>query len=114
MAIETKHPSAAKDRQLHRATDVKAAVDLVVLAEALGVARHARACTYPFHPDSTPSLSVQPRFFNCFGCDAKGDAIAFVQRMRSCGFRAALAWLAEWAGLAPPSKDYGARATPRP
>lgn len=36
----------------------------------------------PFHDDKNPSLSFTPvhkGLFYCFGCDAKGDAISFIQ-----------------------------------
>lgn len=37
----------------------------------------------PFHDESTPSFTVNPKkgFFHCFGCGAHGDAIAFIQRI---------------------------------
>ena len=35
----------------------------------------------PFHAEKTPSFHVHPDrgFFKCFGCDAAGDVIRFVQ-----------------------------------
>ena len=50
----------------------------------------------PFHADGgRPNLVVFPRSarWACFRCDARGDAIAFVQRMESISFREAAARL---------------------
>ena len=40
----------------------------------------------PFHEDDKPSLKVYPdtNTFNCFGCDAGGDVIEFIQRKENC------------------------------
>lgn len=45
----------------------------------------------PFHAENTPSFTVYrgrkgTQEFHCFGCDAKGDVIDFVQRFDSVGF----------------------------
>jgi DNA primase len=36
----------------------------------------------PFHDERTPSFSVnaEEKLFYCFGCQAKGDAIGFVEQ----------------------------------
>lgn len=42
----------------------------------------------PFHPDSNPSLKVDPEkgFFYCFGCQAKGNLSDFLNKLQSeCG-----------------------------
>ena len=46
----------------------------------------------PFHDDHHPSLSVNINngLFNCFACDAKGDVIAFYQRIKNVDFKTAL------------------------
>lgn len=46
----------------------------------------------PFHDDHTPSLVVYPhnQNFHCFGCQAHGDVITFIQRMESMSFGQAL------------------------
>ena len=33
----------------------------------------------PFHKEKTPSMQITDRFFKCYGCDAKGSLIQFVQ-----------------------------------
>lgn len=65
---------------------------LPTVAEAEGVALEAdgyefKACC-PFHGESTPSFTIfrgrkdnQWRF-HCFGCDAKGDVIEFIQLLK--------------------------------
>jgi hypothetical protein len=46
----------------------------------------------PFHDDTEPSLVVTPSkgLFHCFGCQAAGNAIHFVRKLRGVGFRPAL------------------------
>jgi hypothetical protein len=42
----------------------------------------------PFHPDKTPSFSVNPEksLYYCFGCGAAGDAITYLRRTRGYTF----------------------------
>jgi hypothetical protein len=49
----------------------------------------------PFHSEKTPSFTVNESrsFFYCFGCQAKGDVIAFIQKIEDLSFREALARL---------------------
>jgi len=55
----------------------------------------------PFHGEKTPSFQVNPemRRFKCFGCNAGGDAIAFVQRYQGKSFVDAVRELAREAGV---------------
>ncbi len=55
----------------------------------------------PFHDEKTPSFNVNPadQYFKCFGCDAKGDVITFVQRMERLDFMEAVESLANRAGI---------------
>jgi DNA primase len=50
----------------------------------------------PFHNERTPSFSVSPSkgFYKCFGCDAAGDAITFVEEMEGISFVEAVKYLA--------------------
>ena len=42
----------------------------------------------PFHPDDTPSLSVNPSqgLWSCFGCGAGGDGITFLEKSLNITF----------------------------
>jgi DNA primase len=55
----------------------------------------------PFHGEKSPSFQVNPemRRFKCFGCNAGGDAIAFVQRYMGKSFVDAVRDLAREAGV---------------
>lgn len=55
----------------------------------------------PFHAEKTPSFNVNPqrRFFKCFGCDASGDAISYVQRLQGLTFIESVRLLAQEAGV---------------
>lgn len=55
----------------------------------------------PFHSEKTPSFYVHPDrgFFHCFGCQASGDAIAFLMQLEGVPFREAVTHLAERAGV---------------
>jgi len=55
----------------------------------------------PFHGEKTPSFHVHPDkgYFKCFGCDARGDAFSFLQRLENLSFPEALRTLAKRAGV---------------
>jgi DNA primase len=46
----------------------------------------------PFHEDKNPSLQIYPKTetFNCFGCNANGDVIEFIQLKEKCNKHEAL------------------------
>jgi DNA primase len=55
----------------------------------------------PFHDERTGSFWVNPltKVYYCFGCQAKGDAIGFVQATEALDFAAAVEWLADRYGV---------------
>lgn len=55
----------------------------------------------PFHHEHTPSFSVSPTkgFYKCFGCDAAGDVITFVQQIEGATFVEAITYLAQRYGI---------------
>ncbi len=61
--------------------------------------RHVGLC--PFHDERTPSFSVKPAegFYYCFGCEAGGDTIRFVQEKEGLSFPDAVEALAERYGV---------------
>ncbi len=61
----------------------------------------------PFHGEKTPSFHVHPDrgFFKCFGCDAAGDVIRFVQLHDNLSFVDALRVLAKRAGVELEAED---------
>jgi DNA primase len=61
----------------------------------------------PFHQEKSPSFHVDDRqgFYYCFGCHAKGDAIAFLRERENMSFMDAVEELARSAGLAMPAQD---------
>src|SRR6056297_2997094 len=61
----------------------------------------------PFHQEKTASFHVDDRkgFYYCFGCHAKGDAIAFVSETENVGFMEAVEILAAEAGMPMPERD---------
>ncbi len=83
---------------------VKAAVDMADLVQGktplrkVG-GRYAGRC--PFHDDRSPSFSVDPvdKLYYCFGCQARGDAIRFVQESENLDFVGAVEWLADRYGV---------------
>jgi DNA primase len=56
----------------------------------------------PFHDEKSPSFQVTPArgLFYCFGCQAGGDVIGFVQRIDGLGFAETIERLADKAGVA--------------
>jgi DNA primase len=55
----------------------------------------------PFHDERTPSFSVnaEEKLFYCFGCQAKGDAISFVEQSEGLDFPEAVEMLADRYGV---------------
>jgi DNA primase len=55
----------------------------------------------PFHDERTPSFSVnaEEKLFYCFGCQAKGDAIGFVEQSEGYDFPEAVEFLSERYGV---------------
>ncbi len=64
----------------------------------------------PFHDERSPSFHVTPSkgLYHCFGCQAGGDAIAFVMQLQGLTFAEAVERLAARAGLALRYEDGGA------
>ena len=92
------------------AEQVKRSVDIVKLIEQSGTKLKASGedgfvglC--PFHKDKNPSLSVTPSkgLYFCFGCEASGDVITFVQRKEGVDFPEALRRVADSAGMTVPA-----------
>ena len=61
----------------------------------------------PFHQEKTASFHVDDRkgYYYCFGCHAKGDAIAFVRETENVSFVEAVEILAREAGMQVPARD---------
>ncbi len=55
----------------------------------------------PFHNEKTPSFNVRPDegYFRCFGCDAKGDVVTFLERHTGQRFIDVIKGLAGEAGI---------------
>lgn len=99
----------------HKIEEVLERTDLVGLisrhVELKKAGRSFKGCC-PFHQEKSPSFHVTPeiRRFKCFGCQAGGDAIAFVQRYLGKTFVDAVRELAREAGVdLATAEDPGAR-----
>ncbi|MDH3345993.1 MAG: DNA primase [Kiritimatiellaceae bacterium] len=55
----------------------------------------------PFHKEKTPSFTISPdrQIYHCFGCDAGGDVIQFIQEYEKVDFMVALQMLADRIGM---------------
>ncbi len=75
---------------------IKQGVELVPFMQACGIELKQVGSNYrghcPFHKDTTPSLTVNPKenLWNCFGCDKGGDNIRFVQLFDRISFTEAV------------------------
>jgi DNA primase len=78
---------------------LKKNIDLVALIESKGISLKKNGKGYkglcPFHEDTNPSLSINPEtnLWQCFGCNAGGDAIRFIELYENIGFKEAVAQL---------------------
>ena len=61
---------------------IRRSVQIEEVAKWLGIEVHGGKARCPFHNDQTPSLSFKDGRFKCFGCDASGDAIDLVAKLR--------------------------------
>lgn len=61
----------------------------------------------PFHHEKTASFHVDDRkgFYYCFGCQAKGDTLKFLQETQNLPFMEAVETLAREAGMSMPARD---------
>lgn len=82
---------------------LKDSVNLAELMAAYGVPLKAKGKSQvghcPFHQDDKPSLSVTGKLWQCFGCQAAGDALSFLQLKEKVDFTGALALLKQWQGV---------------
>jgi DNA primase len=84
--------------------EVQAKVDLLAyVSQYVTLKKRGREYTglCPFHAEKTPSFSLnaEKQLWHCYGCDAGGDLIKFVQRYENVDFSAALRMLAQRAGV---------------
>lgn len=90
--------------------EVKSANDIVdVVSKYVNLRR--RGNTYvglcPFHHEKTASFSVtsDKQIFHCFGCGVGGNVIRFIMKIENIGFKEAIEFLAERAGINLPTVD---------
>jgi len=77
----TPNPNADQRGYFRRVIDNK--IKITQVAEKYGIIIKKGKAICPFHADTDPSLSFSDdkNVFNCFGCDASGDIVKFVQMM---------------------------------
>lgn len=88
----------AKIAEIRERTDLVALVGEYVRLKRTGVS-YKGLC--PFHDERTPSFHVHPErnFYHCFGCQASGDAIAFLTQIEGLSFVESLERLADRLGM---------------
>ena len=97
---------------------MKAQADLVEVMRASGLelvpVGKNLLCRCPWHDDKEASLVVNPekQLYNCFGCEAKGDVLTFLQETEHLSFRAALERLSAIVGESPSSSSPSSSAAP--
>jgi len=94
-----------KDQFQERDADkIKDRIDLAdyVQGDGLTVKKNGRVfkALCPFHTETTPSFTIyEDGHYHCYGCDAYGDVINYVQTRQNLGFKDALELLAQCAGI---------------
>src|SRR5437016_13747688 len=84
---------------------VREAVDFIELVSARTELRRAGPARYeglcPFHEERTPSFGIDPqqKVYHCFGCQASGAVVTFVQETEGVDFKGAPGLLAEPCGV---------------
>lgn len=93
--------------------EIRQRVDIVNLIEESGTKLKKTGKNFvglcPFHPDKSPSMSVNPMLgrYKCFSCGAAGDVFTWVMNTQGLDFKDALRSLAERAGIKLSSKGTG-------
>ena len=106
-------------RQLIDYAALRQEASMLTVVEALGITLEGRGdqrrAHCPFHHDSRPSLQVNlaKKVFHCFGCQAKGNVLDLVQKMRDCPLPEAAEQLAAMCGIDVPRIN-GAATVPEP
>ena len=85
---------------------IKEGTDLVALIEQyLPLRQRGRTLVAlcPFHPESTPSFTVDRdrQFYRCYGCGKTGDVFTWLEERDGLTFREAMEQLAERCGVSP-------------
>ena len=62
---------------------IRQEIPIEEVARWLGIEVLSGKAKCPFHNDQTPSMSFKEGRFKCFGCDASGDAIDLVARLKN-------------------------------
>ncbi len=90
--------SQEKIREILDKTDIVELINRTVSLEKKGK-NYFGLC--PFHSEKTPSFSVEPerKFYHCFSCGEKGDAITFIQKTKNLSFIEAIEQLASDANV---------------
>ncbi|MDO4497698.1 MAG: CHC2 zinc finger domain-containing protein, partial [Bacteroidales bacterium] len=66
---------------------------IVGVAKRLNLTVSHKRCLCPFHDDQRPSLYLNKNLYHCFVCEAHGDPISLVQKVRHLTFTDACHWL---------------------
>lgn len=76
-------------------------VNVLDVAEDLGLKVRGRSCLCPLHADNNPSLKFRPskNDWKCFGCGEKGTNIDLVMKVNKTDFVSACHWIAERHGI---------------
>lgn len=87
---------------------LKEGVDLAAVMAGYGVELKPKGKSLvghcPFHDDEKPSLSVTGKLWQCFGCQAAGDVLSFLQLKEKVDFPGAVALLRNWKGAPDPQE----------
>ena len=90
---------------MSQTNEIKARVDIVdLIGEGVQLRKTGRSFKglCPFHSERTPSFNVDPerQSWRCFGtCSEGGDIFSYIMKQQNIGFRDALTYLAERAGV---------------
>ena len=69
------------------ASEIKDRLTLLEIARHYGFTPNRQGrMPCPFHNGKDPNLGLKDRYYNCFVCGAKGDAIKFVQELFGLNF----------------------------
>lgn len=91
-------------------TELKARNDIISVISMYATIKNSgknKKCLCPFHSEKTPSFVIyeNTQSFFCFGCNAGGDVITFIEKIENLEYKEAVKFLADRVSMTIPENE---------